>query len=61
MDSKIHMTFSESVYYCKNLYELNNVYAEMLNTVINYKMAITTKSLNNYALVIFNLILNSIV
>lgn len=55
------MTFSESVYYCKNLYELNNVYAEMLNTVINYKMAITTKSLNNYALVIFNLILNSIV
>lgn len=61
MDSKIHMTFSESVYYSKNLYELNNVYAEMLNTVINYKMAITTKSLNNYALVIFNLILNSIV
>lgn len=54
------MTFSESVYYCKNLDELNNPCAEMLIITLNCKTAI--KSLNNYTLVcVFNLVIKSIV
>lgn len=38
------MTFSESIYYYKNLQELNHFHVEMLTITVNFKKALTIKS-----------------
>ena len=35
------MTFSESIYYCKNVQELNHLCVEMLTITVNFKTALT--------------------
>ena len=45
------MAFSESIYYCKNLQELNHFHVEMLTTTVNFKTALSIKSWSNYTLV----------
>ena len=44
------MAFSESIYYCKNLQELNHFHVDMLTTTVNFKTALSIKSWSNYTL-----------